>query len=144
MCKHSSQLMWKDMLWNNYWWVGENLCWKWNDYLNVPEERNCKNKRHGCITWRDFSSSMEKKMFLFAFIPFIETLSTDPFILVTTSPVHIHCTFTNFPFLSSCHPFIFLSSLLFIPLFSFLILLFLFNHFISFYQSTSSSIPHFA
>lgn len=65
----------------------------------------CKKREmkeeHGFISCRDFSSSMEK-MFLCAFIPFIETLSMDPFIFMTTS-VHIHCTFTNVPFLS-LHP----------------------------------------
>lgn len=106
----------------------------------------CKKRKmkeeHGCISCRDFSSSMEKKMFLCAFIPFIETLYTDPFILMTTS-VHIHSTFTNFPFLS-VHPSILLPSLLFIPLFSFLVLPFLFNLSIFRYYSTSSFIPHFA
>lgn len=97
-------------------------------------------KGHGCISCRDFSSSMEKKMLLCAFIPFIESM--DPFILMTTS-VHIHCTFSNFPFLSF-HPSILLPSLLFTHLFSFLALLILFNLSIFCYYSTSSSIPHFA
>lgn len=40
-----SQLMWTDVLWNKDWWVGKNVCCKWNDLLNVPEERNDKKQK---------------------------------------------------------------------------------------------------